>query len=100
MKKATHTPGPWQWRDGNLWGREDAAHDVGWTVLTVRGTSEQLDPVEPEDEDAAVIAAAPELLRVACDAEKFVQSVGIDSEDAERLVASLRSAIERATIDA
>ncbi|MDY1510686.1 hypothetical protein SOK29_25370 [Pseudomonas aeruginosa] len=60
MSKHTHTPGPWQWNHGRL--LHNVPGEYSDTILDIQ------DKVwRPTDDDAKLIAAAPELLE-ACQA--------------------------------
>ncbi len=106
---AQHTPGPWSWNGAALWGAElDATHngktcmecghcpsECGPSVLGVAGAGleDEDEAWVPTDADKQLIAAAPDLLRVA---ELLVDWLN-EEPGAHKLSDTARAAIAKAT---
>lgn len=89
MSKQSYTPGPWQWSNGRL--LHNVPGEYSDTILDIQ------DKVwRPTEEDARLIAAAPELLEAL---EACVARITNEVADAEFLdeVDQARAAIAKAT---
>lgn len=98
---AEHTPGPWHWKDEQLWGKDG-------NVMTVQFIDEGFDAAgRPEwswsldlgPEDADLIAAAPDLL-AACEATLHYVDVTHSWTDAKHCLQLVRRAVKKANGEA
>lgn len=91
----THTPGPWLWRDksGTLHAAppEGTQYKYGATVLAPNYEYDSGVDTIVSDDDARLIAAAPDLLALA---QYAVDNPEFDSEEFDRMA---RAAIKKAT---
>lgn len=116
MTKSNHTPGPWRLKmtdngeefSGIIMGGADAARyvcDTGvafWYNAKLRGVPVADKVIENTLADAHLMAAAPDLLRAALDAEQFIR--GFEDDETQpgvrclsRLIGSqIRAAIAKA----
>lgn len=86
-----HTPGPWDWSDdrrGNKWGRDELRPAV---IYATRESQ-----LAVSDEDARLIAAAPDLLEALQGLLKGIFD-GPDEANAAMLIAKARDAVNKAT---
>ena len=94
-----HTPGPWEIRDDNEDGVVSIVGNSRIVLARVRTAT-----VEPVDENARLISAAPELLSELIEQDKFLGvlagTVPTSEKDTHRRIAmhreSVRSAIAKA----
>jgi|AGTN01.2.fsa_nt_gi hypothetical protein len=119
MSETKHTPGPWEWRNfGGEWYELHAGHSgrpvvLGTHIVNYRGDWDAphdvvlgtkdvapgvgMRPIRPDDPDARLIAAAPDLLS-AC--EKAIVHLDLANDDPTgktyALYVSLRDAIAKA----
>lgn len=99
-----HTPGPWHWDSDPIKG--DPLNRVRYRVVAEGRTITQCyytsDETGQAEADARLIAAAPDLLRAAREAEAYVTiaraSLAADRREAiESVLPNLRAALAKAT---
>lgn len=84
-----HTPGPWEWSETALWGNGGNTviiRELGWTM--------------PDEADAHLIAAAPELLAALESLCKIRNTLEVLGEWAALDINPKMEATERAKVDA
>ncbi|MFU3915757.1 hypothetical protein ACM7I9_09450 [Pseudomonas aeruginosa] len=86
MSKQSYTPGPWQWSNGRL--LHNVPGEYSDTILDIQ------DKVwRPTEEDARLIAAAPELLDALVNLLPLISPLKAESQQ----VANASAAIAKAT---
>lgn len=100
----THTPGPWTWRRTPYSGDLDKSRELvgGNGVIVIDADpsgGEYGEAIDPESDDARLIAAAPDLLAVARDAEALAISLISEGNTAFIRVVAFLQARLRTTID-
>jgi hypothetical protein len=101
-----HTPGPWVATTGNHgeWNINSVDDDGGWAVAVVMGGAGLEDPNGRSDENARLIAAAPDLLEALTEARKGCKLLDDltgcmgDDDSVRELLAKIDAAIARANL--
>ena len=95
MTQGKHTPGPWVWATSNSWSRlmRVGGKDGGILCPVVHQYDAHPDLSIPNEADARLIAAAPEMLEALKEAVEVFQ---IEVPFGSRTIAQMRAAIAKA----
>jgi hypothetical protein len=79
---AQHTPGPWVLASSNSWRRIVTQFNMREVCVPTKQQDGHPDLHFPNEADADLIAAAPELLGALIEIEEFYATLGSQSDDA------------------